>query len=58
MALMGGGGSSSSSSSNGVPGAPSLNEAAFNSVDSLWYKSLIAIPGFLKNEVIGLNKTL
>ena len=44
--------------SGGVVGAPSLNEAAFDSVNSTWYKSLIAIPGFLKNEVIGLNKTL
>ena len=46
------------STSGGVVGAPSLNEAAFDSIDSTWYKSLIAIPGFLKNEVIGVNNTL
>jgi hypothetical protein len=43
---------------SGVVGAPSTNAAAFDSVNSTWYKSLIAIPGFLKNEVIGLNETL
>ena len=42
---------------SGGVGAPSTN-AAFDSVNSTWYKSLIAIPGFLKNEVIGLNETL
>jgi hypothetical protein len=44
--------------SGGVVGAAPMNEAAFDSVNSTWYKSLIAIPGFLKNEVIGRNKTL
>lgn len=34
------------------------NQAASNTVNSTWYKSLIAIPGFLKNEVIGRNETL